>query len=60
MIHSSVGIATGYGLDSRSSISGRGKPFSILHSVKTGSAAHPILYLMGTGHTFHGGKAIGA
>jgi hypothetical protein len=38
---SSVGIATGYGLDGRGSISGRGKRVSLLHSHRTGSGAHP-------------------
>jgi hypothetical protein len=37
---SSVGIATGYGLDGRGSIPGSDKTFS-LHSVQTSSGAHP-------------------
>jgi hypothetical protein len=42
---SSVGIATGYGLDVRGSILYRDKKFfSALHSVKTGSGAHPFFY----------------
>jgi hypothetical protein len=41
-----VGVATGYGLDGR----GVGiRDFSSLHSVQTGSEAHPASYLMGTG-----------
>jgi hypothetical protein len=43
---SSVDIGTGYGLDGRGSIPGRGKSF--LHSVQTGSEAHPASYPMGT------------
>jgi hypothetical protein len=31
-----AGIATGYGLDDRGSITGRGRRFSLLHSVETG------------------------
>jgi hypothetical protein len=42
-------IATGYGLDGRGSIPGRGNIFSLLHSVQTGSRAHPTSYSMGTG-----------
>jgi hypothetical protein len=57
---SSVGIATGYGLDGRGSIPGRGKTFLILLSVKTGSEAHPVACKMGTGVSFPGVKASGA
>jgi hypothetical protein len=52
---SSVGIATGYGPDGRGSISGRGKRFSLLHCVQTGSGAYPASYPMGTW-----GKPVGA
>jgi hypothetical protein len=45
---SSVGIATGYGLD------GPGFDFSLLHSVQTGSGAHPASYPIGTGGSFAG------
>jgi hypothetical protein len=45
----SVGIATGYGLDDRGSIPGRGKRFSLLPSVQTGSGVHPASYPVGTG-----------
>lgn len=43
----SVGTATGYGLNSRSSIPGI--YFSFFHSLQTGSGAHPALYPEGTG-----------
>jgi hypothetical protein len=46
---SSVGIATGYGLNGRSSITSRDNIFSLLHSVQTGSRAHPASYLIGNG-----------
>jgi hypothetical protein len=52
---SSVGIATGYGLDE----SRYGQEFSLLHVVQTGSGAHPN-YPMGTGGSFPEGKAAGA
>jgi hypothetical protein len=38
---SGAGIATCWGLDGRGSIPGKGKRFSLLHSVQTGSGAHP-------------------
>jgi hypothetical protein len=38
----SLDLGTGYGLDGRGSITGMGKRFlSLLHSVQTGSVAHP-------------------
>jgi hypothetical protein len=43
-----------YGLDSQDSIPGKGKGFSPLHSVQTGSGAHPVFYPMGTGGSFPG------
>jgi hypothetical protein len=46
---SSVGIATGYWLDGRGSILGRGKKCFPLHNVQTGSGAHRAPYPMGTG-----------
>jgi hypothetical protein len=46
---SSVGIESDYGLDGRGFILGRSKRFSLLHSVQTGSEAHPSSYPMGTG-----------
>jgi hypothetical protein len=57
---SSVGIATGYGLDDRMigvripAVAGN---FSLRHHVKTGSGAHPASYPMVTGGSFSGGKA---
>jgi hypothetical protein len=47
---SSVGIATGYGLNGRISIPG---------CVQTGSGAYPASYLMGTGCSFPWSKAVG-
>jgi hypothetical protein len=59
---SSVGIATGYGLDERKIgvrfIAGAGN-FSPRHHVKTGSGAHPAFYPMGTGGYFPEGKVGG-
>jgi hypothetical protein len=58
---SSIGIATGYGMDYRSS----GVPFSagagsfFLHHIQNGSGAHPASYPMSTGGSFPGGKAAG-
>jgi hypothetical protein len=49
---SSVGIATGYGLDGRGSIPGRDYRFSLLDSVQTDSGAHPAFYPMGFGGDF--------
>jgi hypothetical protein len=57
---SSVGVATGYRPDGQGSIPGRARDLSLLHSVQTGSGAHPSSYLMGTGDSFHEGKAAGA
>jgi hypothetical protein len=48
----SVGIATGYGFDSRGLIPGRGKRCSVVYSLQTGSGAHPASYPMGTGGRF--------
>jgi hypothetical protein len=55
---SSVGIATGYGLDDR----GFGFPVPVgsrifLHVVQTGSEAHTVSHLMGIGDSIPGGKA---
>jgi hypothetical protein len=52
-----VGIATGYGSESKSR---SGKEFSLLHVVQTGSGVHPTHYPMDTGGSFSGGKAAGA
>jgi hypothetical protein len=58
---SSVGIATGYGMDGWDWIPGRGKRFfSTLHRVQTSSGAHPASYLMSNVGSFHGGEAAGA
>jgi hypothetical protein len=53
---SSVGIATGFGPDDRGSIRA-GKHFYLLHSVQTGSEAHPASYPMGIGDDFPRSKA---
>jgi hypothetical protein len=57
---SSVGIATGYGLDDRGSIPGRVRNFSVFHSIQSGSGYNPVSYLMDTNDSFSGGKADGA
>jgi hypothetical protein len=46
---SSVGNATGYGLDGRGSIHVGGKKCSLLHVVQTGFGTDPASYQMGTG-----------
>jgi hypothetical protein len=56
---SSFVIATGYELDGSGSIPCRGRDFSLLHSVQTGSGVHPASYTMGTGVFFPGVKAAG-
>jgi hypothetical protein len=56
--NSSVGIATGYGLDGRG-VGVRvpvGTRFSPLHIVQTGSGAHLASYPMGTVGSFPGWK----
>jgi hypothetical protein len=50
----SVGIATGW--TSRVRVPSV-QNLSLLHSVQTGSGAHPASYQMGTGDSFPGGKA---
>jgi hypothetical protein len=59
----SVGTATGYGLDDRGYRvrfpAGPGN-FSFRHHVQTGSAAHPASYPTGIRGSFPGGKADGA
>jgi hypothetical protein len=60
---SSVGIATGYGLDDRSSsvrFPVEAGNFPLLHRVQTGSGAHPASYPTYTGGAYPGGKAAGA
>jgi hypothetical protein len=49
VMNSSIGIATGYGLDDRCSIPGRDTRFSLLRSGQTGSGVNPLSYLMATG-----------
>jgi hypothetical protein len=56
---SSVGTATGYGLDGfRFPVETR--DFSLLHSVETGSGAHQPSFPMDTGDYFPGVTAAGA
>jgi hypothetical protein len=53
---SSVAIATGCGLDDRRTIPSMGNNiFSVLHSVQTGSEAHPASYPIGTARPFFPG-----
>jgi hypothetical protein len=56
---SSVGIALGYGLDSRGSrvrfLAGAGN-FSLHHCIQNGSGAHPASYPMDTRGSFAAGK----
>jgi hypothetical protein len=44
-----VGIMKDHGLEGRSSIPGKGKTFSLLHSVQSGSGTHSASYPVGTG-----------
>jgi hypothetical protein len=53
---SSLGLVTCYGLNG--SISGRGKRYSLLHCVQSGSGDHPASYPMGTGGSFPGVKRL--
>jgi hypothetical protein len=59
-VDSSVDLATGYGLDGRGSIPGRGKIFFLLHSVQTGSEDHPASFSTGIVSDLLGVKATGA
>jgi hypothetical protein len=56
---SSVGIATGYGLDGRG-VGVRVPVGSRIFVVQTGSGAQPASYPIGTGCSFSRGKAAGA
>jgi hypothetical protein len=59
---SSVGIATGYGLDDRMigiRFPARAGNFSLRYHVQNGSGAHPASYPIGTGGSFPGGKRPG-
>jgi hypothetical protein len=55
----SVGVGTGYGLDGRSSLAVAGD-FSLLHSFKTASEAHPASYPVDIRDSFPGGKVVRA
>jgi hypothetical protein len=59
---SSVGVATGYGLDDQGSevrFPPGDENFSPLHRVQAGSGTHPTYYLMGTESSFPGDKVAG-
>jgi hypothetical protein len=45
---SSVDIESGYGMYGRGSNSSRVRNFSLMHSVQTGSEAHPVFFTGGT------------
>jgi hypothetical protein len=47
-----VSITIGYGLEGRRSIPGRGKIFSLFHSVQRGSVCHTAFYPMITNGSF--------
>jgi hypothetical protein len=47
-------------MDGQGSIPGRSRDFSLLHSVQTGSGAHPASYPRGTGDSFLRGKGVRA
>jgi hypothetical protein len=49
---SSVGIATGYGVDGWGSIPGITRFLFLFHSLQTVSGAHPASYPMDTGGSF--------
>jgi hypothetical protein len=50
---SSIGIATG---KAGVRFPARARDFPLLHSVQTGSGAHPSSYPIDAGGSFHGGK----
>jgi hypothetical protein len=50
----------GYRFDSRGSIPGRGKIFSLLNSIHTVSGANQASYPMGIGGCIPGDKEVGA
>jgi len=47
-------------MNDTSSFHGNFGTFSIRHSFRTGSEAHPVSYPMGIGGSFPGGKATGS
>jgi hypothetical protein len=53
-------MTTGYGLNSLSSIPGRGKIFLLIHSVQADSEAHITFYTMVTGDFFPRVNAAGS
>jgi hypothetical protein len=55
---SSIGIATGYGLDDQGSEfeSREDQEFSLLRNIQTGPGAHPVSYPMDNGGPFSGVK----
>jgi hypothetical protein len=60
---SSVGIATGYGMDGRGlgvRLPAAARDFSLHHSVHAGTETRPDSYIMGTGSYFRRSKAAGA
>jgi hypothetical protein len=50
-------MATAYGLDGRVSIHGKGKYFSFLHGIQTGSGVHPTTYPVDSEGSLRGSKA---
>jgi hypothetical protein len=61
-LHSSVGIALGYGLNDGSTrfrFQKRAGNFSLHHSVQNGSGSHPASYPMGTRGSFSEDKVAG-
>jgi hypothetical protein len=62
-LESSVGKATGYGLDDQGvgvHESREGQEFSLFHVFQTGFEFHPTSYPMGAGSPSLGGIAVGA
>jgi hypothetical protein len=57
---SSISVVMGCGLGDRGLIPGRAGDFPLLHSIQTGSGAHPASYPVGTGGSFPGGEVAGA
>jgi hypothetical protein len=59
IITCAAGIAAGDRLHGWGSVPSRDKRFSLLHSVQTGSGAHPASYPTGTGALSPGDRAAG-